>query len=487
MRPTFCAPPSMPLTRRDMLRSAACGFGSLALSGLTGSTVRASRVTPNRLAPREARFTPRAKRVIFLFLHGGVSQVDTFDPKPELTKNHGKPLPASFRRPGLPIGQNIHVNEELLLMRSPWEFRKYGQSGIDVSELFPHIAQHVDDLCVMRSLSHDQVNHGQALPIIHTGEGTLIRPSMGSWILYGLGSENENLPGFITICPAAMHGGGHNYGSAFLPGDYQGMPLGKTSGRGRSDDAQRVKFRNLQNSHTSRRLQRLQLDLIQSRNRQHLESSGTHPDLEARIQSLELAFRMQAAAPGLTDLSGETSATLEMYGVGRDPTDNFGRQCLLARRLAESGVRFVQATHSYKWDQHGSLKPLHEQNAHEVDQPIAALLKDLKQRGLLDDTLVFCGTEFGRTPVSEGSDGRDHNPYGFTVWLAGGGLRGGIQYGTTDDIGFFAAENVLSIHDIHATMLYLLGLDHTRLTYRYSGRDFRLTDVDGKVVHDIIA
>ena len=477
-------------SRREALRRVGLGFGNLALlSMLSGSTQGKTQVKSNGAAAtnlKQPRLAPQAKRVIFLFMHGGVSQIDSFDPKPMLDKMDGLPLPDSFRQEGKPIGQNIHVQQDLYVLKSPWQFRMYGQSGIQVSQLFPNVARQIDDICVLRSLSHTRVDHGQAVPVLHTGSGIFIRPSMGSWILYGLGSENQNLPGFISICPGSFHGGTLNHNSAFLPPRYQGTALGATSGRGRTDDAQRARFQNLVRAEGTTRLQRLQLDLIQAENRRHLRRSPNDAELEARIESFEMAFRMQAEAPQVMDISDETQQTLAAYGVGRTVTNNFGHQCLLARRFAERGVRFVQCTHSYKWDQHGALKRKHEQNALEVDQPIAALLRDLKQRGLLEETLVLWGTEFGRTPVAEGKDGRDHNPYGFTVWMAGGGVRGGMTYGATDDLGFYAVENKLEVCDIHATILHLLGLDHTKLTYRHSGRDFRLTDVGGRVLHDIM-
>ena len=480
---------TLPLTRRQLLQRTGCGFGHLALLGMLGTPAScgAQRApAANPLADKTPDFAPRAKRVIFLFMHGGVSQVDSFDPKPVLSKLDGQPLPQSWIQSAVPFGQNLKKDKPLPLLRSPWSFHPHGESGVEVSTLFPHIAGAIDDICVVRSMSHDSVSHAPAMQEIHTGSGVFKRPSAGSWILYGLGSENQNLPGFITICPPTLDSGTHNFGPAFLPASYQGTPLGETSGRGRKDDARRAGFTDLYPA-DDRLLQRLELDFVQAKNRRHLETAGRNTQLEARIASFELAFRMQAEAPEAVDLSLETSETLALYGVNREPTDNFARQCLLARRFAERGVRFIQATHSYKWDQHGGLKRLHARNAHEVDQPIAALLADLKRRGLLDDTIVLWGTEFGRTPVAEGQDGRDHNPYGFTIWLAGGGIKGGTTYGATDEVGFFAVENKLTIHDVYATVLHLLGLDHASLTYPFSGRDFRLTDVEGDVVRKIIS
>ena len=322
---------------------------------------------------------------------------------------------------------------------------------------------------------------------IHTGSGVFQRPSAGTWIVYGLGSENQNLPGFITICPATLDSGTSTFGSAFLPATYQGTRFGETSGRGRSDDARRAAFQDLRPGESNVELQRLELDLVQAVNRRTSPISQHDSEIEARIASFELAFRMQAEAPEATDMSSETPETFALYGVNDGATDNFGRQCLLARRFVERGVRFVQATHSYKWDQHSGLKGGHTRNAREVDKPIAGLLKDLKRRGMLDETLVIWATEFGRTPVAQGKDGRDHSPYGFTMWMAGGGIKGGIAYGATDEFGYFAVENKVTVHDLYATTLHQLGLDHIQLTHHYSGRDFSLTDVEGEVLHDIIA
>jgi len=325
--------------------------------------------------------------------------------------------------------------------------------------------------------------HGGALLELHTGSDTFVRPSMGSWITYGLGNENQDLPGFITICPTLTHGGANAYSSAFLPADFQGVPLGNAS-----VPSEQAKIPFIENSDdTPPSLQRLELDLVGNLNRAQLAQSGPDPALEARINSFELAYRMQAAAPRLQDIQDETEATLQLYGLDHPSAGDFGRQCLLARRFVEQGVRFVQCTHSYKWDQHNGLKKAHARNASEVDQPIAGLLQDLKRRGLLDDTLVLWGGEFGRTPVAQGDDGRDHNPQGYTMWLAGGGVKPGMVYGSTDEYGYYAVENKVHIHDLHATILDLLGLDHMRLTYRYAGRDFRLTDIYGEVIHAILA
>ena len=464
-------------SRRELLRHCACGFGYLAFLGIAAEDVRGGIPTTgyvDPLAPKPPHFTPRAKRVIFLFMHGGVSHVDTFDPKPLLTKMDGQPVPPSAK----PI---VTFSQTGNLLKSPWKFKKYGQSGIEVSDLFPHIGGSIDDICVIRSIHSDFVSHGGAHLQLNTGHGILARPSMGSWLLYGLGTENHNLPGFITISPSFFHGGAQNYGSAFLPAVNQGLRIGDGYTPGT-----KLKISNLEATDPQ---QRLQLDLLQENNREHLLTIGHDARLEARIESYELAFRMQMEAPGVFDISGETKETLALYGIGEEPSDDFGRQCLLGRRFSEKGVRFVQVSHSMPnyWDQHSDLYNGHQSNARKVDKPIAGLLKDLKQRGLLEDTVVIWGSEFGRSPTVQGRDGRDHNPNGFTMWIAGGGVKGGMTYGATDDFGWFAIENKVHIHDFHATMLHLMGLDHTKLTYRYGGRDFRLTDVHGEVQHAIIA
>ena len=466
------------LSRRDLLRYSANGFGSLALASLLANEARADApkagaAPASPLAVRPPMFTPRAKRVIFVFLHGGPSQVDTFDYKPLLERDHGRPLP--FAKP------RIVSSETGNLLKSPWQFKPYGQSGIPVSELFPHVGGCVDDLCVINSMYGSNSRHGGALLELHTGSDTFVRPSMGSWITYGLGTENQNLPGFITICPTLTHGGVNNWSSAFLPAAYQGTPIGNAS---ISSEQAKIPF--IQNRETPREVQRLELDFIGEEGREQLAHTGPDPGLEGRIDSFELAFRMQMAAPELQDISGESPETLKLYGLDEPKTRNFGRQCLMARRFAERGVRFVQVTHSYKWDQHANLRKDHTENALEVDKPIAGLLRDLKARGLLDDTLVVIGGEFGRTPTAQGNDGRDHNPQGFTMLLAGAGIKTGLRYGATDDYGYYAQENKVHLHDLHATMLHLLGMDHTKLTYRFAGRDFRLTDVHGNVVKEIL-
>ena len=461
------------LSRREMLRASSAGFGSLALEGLLGEEARAARAV-DPLAARPPHFAPRAKRVIFLFMHGGPSQVDTFDYKPLLKRDHGKPMP--FDRP------RVVSSETFNLLKSPWEFKQHGESGIWVSDLFPHIAGCVDDLCMINSMYGSNSRHGGALLELHTGSDTFVRPSMGSWITYGLGTENRNMPGFITICPTPTHGGANNFSSAFLPAPYQGTSIGDSG-----VPAKQVKIPFISNQEIPRDVQRVQLDALKEMNREYLDQTGPDPALEGRIESFELAFRMQKEAPSLQDISSESTATSKLYGLDNPVTEDFGRQCLMARRFSERGVRFVQATHSYKWDQHSNLRKGHSGNAMEVDKPIAGLLKDLKGRGLLKDTLVLWGGEFGRTSTAQGSDGRDHNPEAFTWWLAGGGVKAGLTYGATDDYGYYSVENKVHFHDLHATLLHLLGLDHERLTYRYAGRNFRLTDIHGHIVKDIIA
>ena len=467
-----------PVSRRALLQRSAVGFGSLALASMLAdpSTIQAS--TENPLAPKLPHFAARAKRIIFLLMSGGPSQVDTFDPKPLLTRDHGKPLP--FAKP------RVQFNRTSNLLKSPWKFRQFGESGLWVSELFPHLAERVDDLCMVHSVYGTNPAHGGAMMKLHTGSDNFIRPSIGSWVSYGLGTENSNLPAFVTICPTLAFGGVNNWSSSFLPAAHNGSALGDASV---PSVQARVKF--IQNSKLPRHVQRLQLDRLSVMNRKHLAQSGSEASLEARINSFELAFRMQSEIPQVEDLSHESTTTKKLYGMDDPVTANFGRMCLLARRFAEAGVRFIQVTHNddkVQWDQHSNLKRDHEKNAREVDLPIAGLLTDLKQRGLLDDTLIWWGSEFGRTPTAEGTtDGRDHNPEGFTMWLAGGGTKGGFRYGATDDYGYYAAENKVHIHDLHATLLHALGLDHERLTYRYAGRDFRLTDVEGTIVRDLFA
>lgn len=469
---------SLSISRRKLLAQSACGFGNVALLGMLANQARGGEArSANPLAAKEPHFPAKAKRVVFLFMHGGVSHVDSFDPKPKLTEMNGQPLPiAKPKFEFAPTGN---------LLASPWKFQRYGKSGIEVSDLFPLTGSCIDDICVIRSLNGgDQVSHGPALLNINTGSGVFARPSMGAWTLYGLGTENDNLPGFISLSPSLYHGGAQNFGSAFLPASFQGTRIGDGS-----TSFTEAKLSNLAPGDDPS-LQRLQLDLLNERNRAALEKIGDDPRLEARIAAFEMSFRMQAEAPVVMDLARETAETHTKYGVGVEPTDEFARQCLLARRCLEAGVRFVQVNFSFPrnyWDAHGDLRNNHTTNAKKVDQPIAALLTDLRARGMLDDTLVIFGTEFGRTPAAQGGDGRDHHPHAFSVWMAGGGVRGGMTYGQTDDFGYYVAENKVTMPDFHATILHLLGLDHERLTYRHAGRDYRLTDVHGNVVKEIVA
>jgi hypothetical protein len=471
--------PDQPMSRRAWLRAAACGFGGLSLSAMLAqeSLALGAGQADNPLAVKTPHFDPKAKRVIFLFMHGGPSSMDTFDPKERLTRDHGKPLP--MKRP-------LAFNDKPPgpLMKSPWEFKQTGESGIPVSDLFPHVRTCVDDLCIVRSMVGEGVDHGAALLQTFTGTSTFIRPSMGAWSVYGLGTENQNLPGFITIKPALAHGGAKNWSAAFLPGAYQGTAIGHAGMK--IEDIQGEPIEYLLNKHLSPEQQRYELDMLQNINQRHKSLRQQDPQLEARIQGFELAFRMQSQAPEAFRVEDESDVTRKLYGLDDPVTRDFGWQCLLARRLAERGVRYIQCTHSYKWDQHSQLYDGHTKNAKEVDKPIAGLLKDLKSRGLLKDTLVIWAGEFGRTPVSESGDGRDHNPYGYTIWMAGGGVKPGFIYGATDEIGYHAVEDRMHIHDFHATVLHLLGLDHEKLTYQYSGRNFRLTDVAGVVAKKII-
>lgn len=466
-------------TRRSVLQHSAVGFGHVAFAAMMADAAERS-LTANAASPLMAKrphLSPRAKRVIFLFMKGGPSHVDTFDCKPRLQRDDGKELP--FAKP------RVQFAATGKLLGSPWKFKRYGEAGIQISELFPQVAQHADEICFLHSLHGTNAAHGGALLKLHTGSDNFVRPSMGSWITYGLGTENENLPGFVTICPTLAHGGVKNWSSAFLPGHFQGTPLGNAS-----LPATEARLKYVKNDLVDPTLQRLQLDLLQAMNLDHRTIIGPNDVLDTRINSFELAFRMQAEAPSLEDISDESSSTLRLYGLDQDTTKDFGRQCLLARRFSERGVRFIQVTHSdalVQWDQHSDLKKGHDKNALEVDVPIAGLLTDLKQRGLLDETLVLWGGEFGRTPTAQGTNGRDHNPEGFTMWMAGGGVKRGFRYGATDEYGYYAVENKMHVHDLHATLLHILGLDHERLTYRYAGRDFRLTDVAGSVAHEILA
>jgi hypothetical protein len=471
--------PSIPMDRRNMLKRAAAGFGYLALAGLCAEAAGPPLATRGPLSPKTPHHRPRARRVIFLFMHGGPSQTDTFDYKPRLNRENGNPCP--FKLPGV-LADGKRNRKPPPLLGSPWKFRQRGASGLWVSDLLPEVATCADDLCVIRSLHTEGQAHGEATLRLHTGASSLVRPCIGSWVTYGLGSENGNLPGFVTICPPRAHGGVQNYSSAFLPAAYQGTPVGTAD-----VPIAKAEVPFLKNPDLPPARQRRQLDLIQRLNREHLAGARRDPNLEGLIESFELAFRMQSEALALMRLEDESRATKALYGIGQEETDDFGRQCLLARRFAEAGVRFVQVSTGYKWDQHKDLVGGHNKIARATDRPIAGLLKDLKGRGMLDDTLVLWGAEFGRTPFAEGGDGRDHNPQGYTMWLAGGGVRGGMAHGETDEYGHRAVIDKVHIHDLHATVLHLLGLDHERLTYRYSGRDFRLTDVHGKVVQAILA
>jgi hypothetical protein len=467
-------------TRRDILKSSSCGFGLLALAGLCQQAKGSPDASSNPLAPRAPHFTPKAKRVIFMFMQGGPSHVDTFDYKPGLETDDGK-------SPGSVPGKGNRK-----LMKSPWKFNKSGESGLPISELFPHLSGHADDLCLLNSLHCDLPNHPQAAVQMHTGNFQFVRPSLGAWVLYGLGSENQELPGFITINPIARIGGAQNYGSSFLPAAFQGTKIG-----GEGTQLASASVPNIRNADLTKPQQRQQLDLLQKLNQDRLAADKVNPELEGIIESYELAFRMQSAVPKVMEFSDESPATLEAYGIngggggargkgGGGGTDNFGRQCLMARRFAEAGVRFIEVGLG-GWDQHGQLRNRLTANCTSIDKPIAALLNDLKQRSMLKDTLVIWGGEFGRTPHAQNEDGRDHNATGFSMFMAGGGVKGGIRYGATDEHGIRSVEDKMHIHDLHATILHLMGLDHEKLTYRYSGRDFRLTDVHGKIATKILA
>lgn len=459
------------LTRRDALKSLACGFGYLALAGMSSAIA----------APH---FAPKAKRIIFLFMQGGPSQIDTFDYKPRLDRDDGKKMPFDDARTIANTGARA---TEQRVMKSPWKFKQHGQSGRWVSELFPEMAKHVDDLCFIHSMRTEGVAHGPATLFLHTGATNFIRPSMGAWVQYGLGSENQNLPGFVTIAPALGNGGARNYGNAFLPAAFQGTPIGLAG-----QPAKDITIKSLTNRARTFAEQSRQLDLIRALATEQQKSRPGDTEIEALIASNELAWRMQNNAPQILDVASETPETLRLYGVGEKETDDFGRQCLLARRLCEADVRFVQVTYgdntaNPRWDQHSNL-PKHADHARAVDKPIAGLLADLKQRGLLEDTLIWWGGEFGRTPYAEkNGTGRDHNPDGFTVWLAGAGVKPGFALGETDEFGHFAVKDRVHMHDLHATILHLLGLDHEKLTFRHDGRDYRLTDVHGRVVREILA
>ena len=467
---------AQPIRRRQALLQTACGFGGLALAGLSSRIAQAESFT---LEPRRTHHAPRAKRVIFIFMQGGPSHVDSFDYKERLIRDAGKKIKFYNAR-------QRKVQQETVY--GPlWSFQRAGECGHWVSDLFPYHREIVDDLCFLQGMHTDGVAHGPATLFLHTGATAQIRPSMGSWISYGLGAENENLPAFLTINAPPTKGGPRNYGNAFLPTVYQGTNLGRPG----------VPIKDIEIRHLTNRLQtaegqQRQLELMQKLNRIQAGTAPDNEELLATIKSYELAFRMQCNAPEILDINtGESDATRKLYGIGEKVTDEFGRQCLLARRLAEAGVRYIQINYSDngatpRWDQHSNM-PKHADHARATDKPVVGLIKDLKARGLLEDTLVWWGGEFGRTPFSQNRNGRDHNPRGFTVWLAGGGVKPGITHGATDEFGAEAVENKVHMHDLHATVLHLLGLDHEKLTYRYAGRDFRLTDVYGHVVKDILA
>ena len=454
------------------------GFGSLAMIDLLGRRALAS---SGASLARPPHFAPRAKRVIYIFLDGGLSHIDSYDFKPLLNRDDGKPLPASIAKPKFtfaPTGS---------LLKSPFGWKQWGQSGMWASDLFPHTNQLLDNFCFVHSLHHDNEDHFTAKNMIFTGSGREARPPLGSWLAYGLGSENENLPAFIEIMPGAPK----SSSSAFLPAQFGGVAIGRPD--------LKSKDRAWDNLLPATAGQRRGLDLVQAMNKRRLLQSPADHAVETEIQNMELAFRMQTQAPELLSLDGESDATRQLYGIGQDKTDDFGRACLLARRFAEKGVRYITLMHSTRafgnlWDQHKDLYDGHRNNAAAVDLPIAGLLRDLRQRGLLEDTLVMCGSEFGRTPVFEFQDGsegrhrngRDHNPHGFTMWFTGAGVKPGHRHGATDDYGYYATADKVSVHDLHATLLHILGVDHTRLTFRHGGRDYRLSDVDGEIVRGIL-
>ena len=452
----------LPISRRELLARSGTGLGVLGLAGILADEVRAA----NPLAPKKPHFAPKAKHVIHLFMNGGPSQVDTFDPKPALEKYHGQQPPKSGLKTERRTGG---------LFKSPFAFKKCGQSGIEVSEIFPQVGKCIDDICVIRGMHTDIPNHEPGLLLMTCGNTQPIRPSMGSWLSYGLGTENQNLPGFVVMCPGKPVVGPALWNNSFLPGVFQGCHI-------QNLDPKRV-IDHIRNSNLAAGTQREQLDLLNNLNRLHMEKRAGDDQLDARIQSLEMAFRMQTEAQDAFDVSKESPKVRDEYGKGY-----FADACLAARRLVERGVRTGQVFYGngQPWDDHGDLEKGHRNKAKDSDKAVAALLKDLKQRGLLDETLILWGGEFGRTPTSEGANGRDHNHHGFSVWLAGGGIKGGMTYGSTDEFGFAAVENKVHVHDLHATILHLMGIDHEKLTYRYSGRDFRLTDVHGVVVKDIL-
>ncbi len=466
--------PAVLPSRRSLLATAGAGFGLLALADLLAAEEKkgaeAERAV-NPFAVRKPHHAPKAKRVIFLYMPGGPSHVDLFDPKPRLARDNGKPLP--FEKPKLERTKTGN------LLASPWKFGKHGRSGVEVSELLPRVASCIDDICVIRSMHADNINHTGAALQICTGEQAFSRPSMGSWLVYGLGTVNQNLPGFVVVSPAEVFQGAQLWASSFLPSAYQGTLV-------------RDMKNPIANLHTGsgEAEQRDKLDALKEFNELHKRGRPSDSQLDARISSFELAFRMQREAPEAFDISRESAKVQAMYGIGSPATDLFGRQCLMGRRLLERGVRFVQlfdAPANNAWDHHGGIRENLPKRCQAVDRPIAALLTDLKARGLFDDTLVLWGGEFGRTPTAEGNNGREHHPFGFSMWLAGGGIKGGMTHGATDEFGWHSVENKVHVHDLHATILHLMGLDHTKLTYRHGGRDYRLTDVHGEIVKEILA
>ena len=464
-----------PMSRREMLGRCATGFGAVALSSLLADPAYGKAKSP--FAPRKPHHDAKAKSVIFLYMDGGVSQVDSFDYKPRLEKDNGKPFSAKINPT-----QFDNIGKTL---KSPWNFKQYGQSGLNVSDLFPHVGEMADELCVVRSMTSKFSEHNSANFFLHTGFGVQGRPSMGAWMSYGLGTEATDLPGFVVLNGGLIPSGGwDNFGNGFLPASHQATVF-KTGKEPLADIRPRESRPGVQQA---------KLGLLNKLDQGVLNRLGKVDELESAIANYEMAYRMQAAVPELIDVKGETEATRKLYGLDSkyDPTRTFGMQCLIARRLVEKGVRFIELTcprisGNDRWDAHGGLKKNHSDNSRATDQPIAGLLRDLKSRGMLKDTLVVWSGEFGRTPFAQGSNGRDHNPFGFTIWMAGGGAKPGITYGATDEFGYRAVENKLDIHDMHATMLHLLGMDHKKMTYFFDGRDMRLTDVHGHVAHDLIA
>jgi hypothetical protein len=457
-----------------MLARGGCGFGLVALVDLLARENAATGADRGAepFAGRAPHFAPRAKRVIFLYMPGGPSHVDLFDPKPRLAEENGKPLP--FEKPKLERTKTGN------LLASPWKFQKQGESGIDVSELLPHTSTCIDDICVIRSMHADNINHTGAALQMCTGEQAFSRPSLGSWLTYGLGTETQDLPGFVVVCPAAVFQGAQLWASSFLPSAFQGTLVRDLKNP----------IANLEDPSGKPDRQRAKLDALRQLNELHRQDREIESQLDARIASFELAFRMQRQAPEAFDISRESEATHSLYGTDQPATEMFGKQCLLARRLVERGVRFVHlfdAPENNAWDHHTGIKDRLPQRCQAVDRPIAALLTDLKSRGLLDDTLILWGGEFGRTPTAEGDNGREHHPFGFTMWMAGGGIRGGLVHGATDEFGWHAVSDKVHVHDLHATILHLMGFDHERLTFHFSGRDYRLTDVHGRIVREILA